>query len=286
MKTVLLLFILIYPGLIKAQSTEKIVIHFDFDKYELRADAKAVLDSFIILDKASTSDRTIELHGHCDYKGNDEYNDRLSLQRLLAVKSYLEKNDLTNPAFTVQQPHGKRIQLNNSNTSEEQMLNRRVEIIVTWKEKAPPVTKKTEPVAQSLSLEQQLEDTATAPGSNIIIDDLHFIGGSHRLLNSSYPVLQTLLKVLKRNPKLEIEIEGHICCLPNNDDGFDYDTGTANLSEERAKAIYTYLINNNISASRLSHKGYGHQRPIFSYPEKNEQERIQNRRVEIKIIRK
>lgn len=286
MKIVILFLLLSCTAVAKAQLTEKIIIHFDFDKYELRDDSKAILDSFTARVNKAGPERTIALHGHCDLKGNDEYNDRLSLQRVQQVKSYLEKNNLTSPVFAIQQAHGKRIQLNNSDTPEEQMLNRRVEIIITRKEKAPLVAEKAESVPEKPSLEQQLNDTTTLPGSNIILNNLNFIGGRHYLLNSSYPTLQVLLKALKRNPKLEIEIEGHVCCVSNNEDGFDLDTGIPNLSEERARAIYTYLIRNEVSASRLSFKGYGHRRPIFNYPEKNEQERIQNRRVEIKIIKK
>jgi outer membrane protein OmpA-like peptidoglycan-associated protein len=74
--------------------------------------------------------------------------------------------------------------------------------------------------------------------------------------------------------------------VPGAPDGYDYETRTYNLSEERARTVYSFLINNHIKAERLSFKGYGHQKPLFPYPERTGEEEIMNRRVEIKIIRK
>ena len=99
-------------------------------------------------------------------------------------------------------------------------------------------------------------------------------------------VMMELIDVMENNPNLEIAIEGHICCWHNNGDGLDLDLGTYNLSEMRAKTVYDLLIKNGIDARRLTYKGFGHSRVLFSYPEKTEEERIANRRVEIRIIKK
>jgi outer membrane protein OmpA-like peptidoglycan-associated protein len=56
------------------------------------------------------------------------------------------------------------------------------------------------------------------------------------------------------------------------------------LSTQRAKAIYNFLVVNGISKSRLSYKGFGSTQPIFPLPEKDETQRAANRRVEILII--
>ncbi|MBC7439116.1 MAG: OmpA family protein, partial [Flavobacterium sp.] len=53
---------------------------------------------------------------------------------------------------------------------------------------------------------------------------------------------------------------------------------------QRAKAVYNFLIGNNIEKNRLTYKGFGSSLPIFQVPEKNESERAANRRVEILII--
>ena len=56
------------------------------------------------------------------------------------------------------------------------------------------------------------------------------------------------------------------------------------LSEQRAKAVYDYLVNHGIEASRLSYKGYGQTQPVSdnSSPEG----RRQNRRTVFTIIAK
>ena len=58
------------------------------------------------------------------------------------------------------------------------------------------------------------------------------------------------------------------------------------LSETRAKAVADYLIEKGIPASRLKHKGFGNLKPLVPFPEKNESDRVKNRRVEIRIISK
>ena len=78
------------------------------------------------------------------------------------------------------------------------------------------------------------------------------------------------------NPKLKIEIQGHICCkLPNQIDA---------VSTARARAIYNFLIANKVNRKRLSFKGFGATRPIHPIPEKSTQEEEDNRRVEIMIV--
>ena len=122
-------------------------------------------------------------------------------------------------------------------------------------------------------------------GESVAIEGLSFVPGRHLILESAVPVLQKLLKTMKDNPKLKIEIQGHVCCTDGPEDGLDYDTREKNLSEARAKAIYDYLLAKGISDKRLSYKGFGHSKPkelIEDTPTKEQT----NRRVEIMIIEK
>jgi outer membrane protein OmpA-like peptidoglycan-associated protein len=90
---------------------------------------------------------------------------------------------------------------------------------------------------------------------------------------------------MRVNPKLVIEIQGHICCVSHSGDSPYGATGNG-LSEERARSIYAELTGKGIEPNRVFYKGLGHSQPVYPYPEKNEEERIANRRVEIKIISK
>ena len=63
-------------------------INFDFDKSDLRDDAKATLDSKIPILMAN-SNVTIRIAGHADERGSSEYNLALGTRRAAAAKRYL-----------------------------------------------------------------------------------------------------------------------------------------------------------------------------------------------------
>jgi peptidoglycan-associated lipoprotein len=64
------------------------VVNFDFDKSELRADAKAALDQKLPILNANTG-VTIRIAGHTDSRGSGEYNLQLGQRRAAAVRDYL-----------------------------------------------------------------------------------------------------------------------------------------------------------------------------------------------------
>jgi outer membrane protein OmpA-like peptidoglycan-associated protein len=258
------------------QAQSSFTVYFGFDKHHLTGTARSGIDSFIFENKERLYSLLISLNGHCDKKGSDAYNDRLSVQRVLAVKRYLIGSGLKRSAIISQTGHGKKELINENQTEEERLLNRRVVISYT------NVVETSLPGV--ISLKEKLADTALIIGSNIVLKNINFEGGTHQFLPQSKSSLNELLEAMQANPRLVIQVEGHICCEEYPDDGLDLETGLTNLSEARAFAVKEYLTNNNIEAGRITYKGFGHSRPIFPYPEKTEAERIQNRRVEIKII--
>ncbi len=66
-------------------------VYFDFDKSELRKDTMDVLakNAEALLKKAA--DAKIQIAGHCDERGSDEYNLALGDRRAKSVASYLKK---------------------------------------------------------------------------------------------------------------------------------------------------------------------------------------------------
>lgn len=120
-----------------------------------------------------------------------------------------------------------------------------------------------------------------AVGEKVDIKNLFFIGNKAILLKRSFPELPKLLKFMELNDSIRIEIAGHIN-RPNYPpvDKLSWDF---KLSVRRAKMVYDYLLENDISSDRISYKGYGnfHMR----YPKaRNEKEQAENRRVEIRIV--
>ena len=64
-------------------------IYFDFDKYDLKTDARATLAQNAAWLKTNPSVR-VEIEGHCDERGTSEYNLALGAKRAQAAKNYLE----------------------------------------------------------------------------------------------------------------------------------------------------------------------------------------------------
>jgi outer membrane protein OmpA-like peptidoglycan-associated protein len=120
-------------------------------------------------------------------------------------------------------------------------------------------------------------------GERAILKDLFFVGDSAILLKASEPQLPLILKFMRINPDLQIEIAGHI-----NGSGIDMafeSSWRRSLSTRRAKLIYDYLLKNGIDPSSMSYKGYENKEMLFPKP-KNDYESEQNRRVEIRVVGK
>jgi peptidoglycan-associated lipoprotein len=63
-------------------------VFFDFDRYDLKADARDTLKANADWLKSNASAR-IEIEGHCDTRGTAEYNLALGAKRAQAAKDYL-----------------------------------------------------------------------------------------------------------------------------------------------------------------------------------------------------
>lgn len=64
------------------------MVHYDYDKADVRPDDAAVLDAKVSILQANPNLR-IRVHGHCDERGSDEYNLALGNRRATAAKQYL-----------------------------------------------------------------------------------------------------------------------------------------------------------------------------------------------------
>jgi peptidoglycan-associated lipoprotein len=64
------------------------MIHFDYDKANIRSDDAAALDQKVGILNANP-DLRIRVSGHCDERGSDEYNLALGNRRATAAKQYL-----------------------------------------------------------------------------------------------------------------------------------------------------------------------------------------------------
>jgi peptidoglycan-associated lipoprotein len=73
-------------------------VYFDYDKDDIRDDAKATLDAKVGILNANTAVR-IRIAGHTDDRGSDEYNLALGQRRAAAVQRYLVGRGLNASRF-------------------------------------------------------------------------------------------------------------------------------------------------------------------------------------------
>lgn len=113
-------------------------------------------------------------------------------------------------------------------------------------------------------------------GQVVRLNNIFFDSGKSALKTESYPELNRLLKIMKDNPGMVIEIAGH---TDNDQD----DEANLQLSIARALAVEKYLEASGLKDSRVVSVGYGEARPVASNdtPEGKQM----NRRVEFKIIK-
>jgi outer membrane protein OmpA-like peptidoglycan-associated protein len=117
--------------------------------------------------------------------------------------------------------------------------------------------------------------TEIQKGESIVLRNIFFETNEFRLKPESTQELERLVRMMRENPGIQIEISGHT-------DNVGSEALNQRLSENRAKAVYDFLISRGIDANRLRYAGYGMSRPIA--PNTTEEGRAQNRRTEIQIL--
>lgn len=108
-----------------------------------------------------------------------------------------------------------------------------------------------------------------------VLEGVDFDTDKWEIKPEDYAILDEVVAVLKRNPTLRVEIEGHT-------DNRGSEVYNKKLSEKRAEAVKNYFMNKGIEAKRLSAGGYGFSRPVASNDRR--EGRAQNRRVELTPI--
>ncbi len=133
------------------------------------------------------------------------------------------------------------------------------------------------PYLLKIGLERLVEIKPEArPPKPIVLRNIFFESGSANLLSSSQNELEKLYQLLQSEKALRIQINGHT-------DDVGGDESNLTLSENRAKAVYQWLIDKGVDESRLAYKGYGESEPIDS--NETDEGRRRNRRTEFVVIK-
>ena len=112
-------------------------------------------------------------------------------------------------------------------------------------------------------------------GSNITLRNVFFNSGKWDVKSDSYAELDRLVALLSDIPSLKIEISGHT-------DNVGSVSFNELLSQRRADAVVNYLVGQGLDKKRLSAKGYGQSKPVYS--NNTAEGRALNRRTEFEII--
>lgn len=114
-------------------------------------------------------------------------------------------------------------------------------------------------------------------GQSVTLNNIFFASGKSTLMKESFPELDRVIKFMRENPEIKIEIGGHT-------DNVGKAATNLKLSQNRAKAVGTYMISKGLSSSRIVSKGYGLSKPVAS--NKTKEGKAKNRRVEFTILDK
>ena len=111
--------------------------------------------------------------------------------------------------------------------------------------------------------------------TKMTFNNITFEVNSAELNTASFAELNRIIDFLKLNDNVKIELSAHT-------DDLGSDWYNMRLSEKRAQMATKYLTDNGINEKMILAKGYGETKPIL--PNTSDENRAQNRRVEIKII--
>ncbi len=116
-------------ALANARNTVNAPIYFDYDKSEIRDDAKQALDTKLALLRANPAIR-IRIEGNTDSRGSNEYNIALGLRRANAARRYLVAQGIDNARFEVVS-YGEERPVNQGSSDDAYAKNRRDDFVIT-----------------------------------------------------------------------------------------------------------------------------------------------------------
>jgi OOP family OmpA-OmpF porin len=102
-------------------------IFFEYDSSVIKADSFSLLDELAETLNAHPEIRLIEIQGHTDDQGDDDYNLNLSRERAEAVRTYLTTHGRVDASRLIARGYGESRPLQPNTSPEAQATNRRVE---------------------------------------------------------------------------------------------------------------------------------------------------------------
>lgn len=270
--------------MVRAQYFDTVSIHYAIGDAAIDETAQQKLDSLIPV----LGDKKILIYSYADYLGTEKPNYHLSESRANGVKHYLLTKGIKEGQIMQCTGLGQVNTNRKTEGDEGDFESRRSDIFIKRAQK-PAVIATGKYVADrkpvSTGSKRVIEEMLDLEVDQTLrMEHISFYPGRAVVLPSAYPQLEDLYNTLAENPKLKVQLEGHVCCC-TYPDGYLEDTPTWMLSVERAITVYKYLIDKGIDAERLRYKGFGRTRPIRDNERTSAEGQI-NRRVEVRILEK
>ncbi len=112
----------------------------------------------------------------------------------------------------------------------------------------------------------------------VILQEVNFATGSDVIRPDSFELLEQVAAVFKQHPEIaRVAVDGHT-------DNAGLEKANITLSQKRAIAVATWLVDHGIDARRLEARGFGPRRPIASND--TAAGKAKNRRVEFQILKR
>ena len=197
----------------------KVSVKFPLDVSDLPPSVSTFLDEYANMLKENKY-LSVEVGGHTDCSGREEYNLTLSENRAKNVYEYIlvqgvDSSQLSYKGYGEKDP--KKVCSNCSNCSKEfHAINRRIEFKI-----------------KNISFQ------------------INFEKGSTKINVEDKKVLNDILSILSSDDNIKIEIGGHA------DKGTGDDFINENLSHIRAESVFNYLKDNGLEMTNITFKGYG-----------------------------
>lgn len=131
------------------------------------------------------------------------------------------------------------------------------------------------------TLELVLEMDPIILDKPIRLDNIYYNFGKWDIREDAKPSLNILVKLMKENPSIHVELSSHTDCRGK-------DAYNMKLSQKRAESAVNYIISQDIRADRIYAKGYGESQLLNQCKNGvkcSEEEHQLNRRTEFKVVK-
>ena len=251
-----------------------------FSKPEKNKDLKNLIEAL-----NTHPDIKIEIGGYTDNTGSRRTNVELSKKRAKFIYDYLIKNGVHANRMTYK-GYGPEKPLYSNRYSSTREGNRRIEVKITDKKEEDYSTLIEENKASEVKVELEQNQVYTLGdlferlseipvNQGIIVPALVYEPNEVNVPATAEEELDKLAAWLQKNKRIAVRIDAHT-------DRSGLEELNIKLSEERAEAVYTYLIQQGVSEQQLSFQGKGSAEPIAS--NKYQYGKEINRRVEVVLI--